>query len=351
MLIFFWSTRTMMKSWSRLLLPALLALVLPGLSMSQVSVDVSVNTPPPELPIYDQPPIPEDGYIWTPGYWAWGDDIQDYYWVPGTWVPAPEPDYLWTPGYWGMEGAAFLWHAGYWGPQVGFYGGVNYGYGYGGNGYGGGYWQGGHLFYNRSVNNIANVNITNVYNKTVMNNVAVNRASYNGGSGIHAQPTAAQLALAHERHIAPTSAQRQQEQAARSNPALRLSANQGHPSIAATSRPGAFSGAGVVGARSPGTFSVVHPSTARRDNSPPRSQAPRPTPPRQVPQDAQRDVQRNGAAQRNDAPPREREGQPQPEHRAPEQTQQSHPNAPQAHPSAPHPVARPPEHEEDHERH
>ena len=24
------------------------------------------------LPDYDQPPAPGDGYIWTPGYWAWG---------------------------------------------------------------------------------------------------------------------------------------------------------------------------------------------------------------------------------------------------------------------------------------
>ena len=94
----------------------------------------SVNVPPPELPVYDQPPIPGDGYVWTPGYWAWGDDIQDYYWVPGTWVPAPEPEYLWTPGYWAATGVAFFWHPGYWGPHVGFYGGVNYGYGYGGRG-------------------------------------------------------------------------------------------------------------------------------------------------------------------------------------------------------------------------
>ena len=108
---------------------------------------------------------------------------QDYYWVPGTWVLAPQPGYLWTPGFWGVEGAVFIWHAGYWGPHVGFYGGVNYGHGYGGEGYEGGYWQGGHMYYNRSVNNISNTHITNVYNKTVVNNVTVNRVSYNGGKG------------------------------------------------------------------------------------------------------------------------------------------------------------------------
>jgi WXXGXW repeat (2 copies) len=346
MLRFFWSLKIMMKTWSRTLLPALLALILPALSMAQISVDVSVNVPPPELPVYDQPPIPADGFIWTPGYWAWDDDVQDYYWVPGTWVPAPQPDYLWTPGYWGVEGAAFLWHAGYWGPQVGFYGGVNYGYGYGGQGYGGGYWQGGHLFYNRSVNNIGSVNVTNVYNKTIINNVTVNRVSYNGGNGIHAQPTAAELAVAHGQHLAPTSNQRQQEQAARSNPSLRVSQNGGHPPIAATSRAGAFTGAGVVRARSTGTMSVVHPNATPRENSAPREQAPRAQPPRQAPQETQRNAPQNGdIQQRNETQPRGREGEPQAEQRrAPEQTQQ-------AHPSAPHPVAHPPEHEENHEPH
>ena len=105
------------KHWSRSILPALTLLILPALGFTQVSLNISVNVPPPELPVYEQPPIPDDGYIWTPGYWAWSDDVQDYYWVPGTWVEAPQPDYLWTPGYWGAEGAVFLWHVGYWGPQ------------------------------------------------------------------------------------------------------------------------------------------------------------------------------------------------------------------------------------------
>jgi len=213
--------------------------------MAQVSVGVSVGVPPPELPVYDQPPIPGEGYVWTPGYWAWSDDDQDYYWVPGTWVLAPQPEYLWTPGYWGAEGSLFIWHLGYWGPHVGFYGGVNYGYGYGGRGYEGGYWEGGRLYYNRSVNNITNTNITNVYNKTVINNVTVNRVSYNGGNGgVSARPTSAEEAATRERHIPVTPVQRQHDQTARTNPELRASQNQGRPPIAATPRPGAFSGAG-----------------------------------------------------------------------------------------------------------
>ena len=100
------------------------------------------NTPPPPLPVYDQPPIPGDGYVWTPGYWDWSDDDDDYYWVPGAWVEPPEPGVYWTPGYWRYYDGRYLYSDGYWGPEVGYYGGVDYGYGYGGEGYAGGRWQG-----------------------------------------------------------------------------------------------------------------------------------------------------------------------------------------------------------------
>ena len=98
----------MRMNWRRTILPALLLLALAGAQpWRKFGISISVNVPPPELPVYDQPPIPGDGYMWTPGYWAWGDDIQDYYWVPGTWVLAPQPGFLWTPGYWGSDGRAY----------------------------------------------------------------------------------------------------------------------------------------------------------------------------------------------------------------------------------------------------
>jgi hypothetical protein len=353
------------KTWSRTIVPALLLLA-PVFGWAQVSVNISVNVPPPELPVYEQPPIPEDGYIWTPGYWAWGDDIQDYYWVPGTWVPAPQPDVLWTPGYWGFVGGAFLWNAGYWGPHVGFYGGVNYGYGYGGSGYEGGYWQGGHLYYNRAVNNISTVNVTNVYNKTVINNVTVNHVSYNGGSGgVRAEPSSAELAAAHERHIAPTSVQRQQQTTARSNPVLRASANGGHPPIAATARPGVFSGPGVVAAKRaseneahPAPHPAPHPATAPR---------PVAQPPRAVtetrPQSESRPAESRPVAQpprpvteaRPVTEPRPTEPRPGTEARP---VTEARPPAPPPHASAPpppkpapRPAEHPPEHPDDREHH
>src|SRR5580700_6527051 len=66
---------------------------------SQAQVAVSITVAPPALPVYEQPPCPSAGYIWTPGYWAYGPN--GYFWVPGTWVMAPQPGFLWTPGYWG----------------------------------------------------------------------------------------------------------------------------------------------------------------------------------------------------------------------------------------------------------
>src|SRR5215831_19927015 len=150
---------------------------------AQVSVGISVNFAPPALPVYEQPLCPGEGYLWTPGYWAWDPDYGDYYWVPGTWVLAPQPGYLWTPPYWGWSGVSFIFHEGYWGPRIGFYGGIDYGYGYPGRGYYGGRWERDRFYYNRSVNNVNVTQVHNVYNQTIVNNVNVTRVSYNGGEG------------------------------------------------------------------------------------------------------------------------------------------------------------------------
>ena len=117
------------------------------------SYKARAHIPPPPLPVYDQPPMPDPGYIWTPGYWAWSDDGDDYYWVPGTWVEPPQPELLWTPAYWGWVSGRYVFFPGYWGREVGFYGGIDYGFGYSGDGYFGGRWDHGAFFYNRTVNN------------------------------------------------------------------------------------------------------------------------------------------------------------------------------------------------------
>ncbi len=217
-------------------------------SSAQIAVGISVRIGPPALPVYEQPICPGPGYLWTPGYWAWSDD-DGYYWVPGTWVVAPV-GMLWTPGYWGFAGGFYGWHAGYWGPHVGFYGGINYGFGYGGVGFAGGEWRGGSFYYNRSVTNVNVTNVTNVYNRTVIVNNT--HTSFNGPGGVTTRPTPQEQTYAHEPHTAPLAAQTQHEHAASRNRQLFASENHGRPAIAATAKPGQFSGRNVVPARAAG---------------------------------------------------------------------------------------------------
>jgi len=244
----------------------------PRPSLAQVAVSITVAPPP--LPVYVQPVIPGPGWIWAPGYWGWGP--YGYYWVPGTWVRPPRIGFLWTPGWWGWGDGVYLWHAGYWGPHVGFYGGVNYGFGYIGVGYVGGYWDHDRFFYNRAYNNVRNVHITNVYNRTVVVN-NVTRVSYNGGQGgIAARPTAQEAAFARERHVAPTSLQQRHESTARTNPALRSSFNHGRPPIAATPRPAAFSARGVVHAQGAAPYHPQQRPAVHRAGGPPGPRGPTP---------------------------------------------------------------------------
>ena len=251
------------------LLLALVVLAMPA--PSYAGIIFSVGIAPPPLPVYEQPLCPGEGYIWTPGYWAYNDD-GGYFWVPGTWVLVPEPEFLWTPAWWGWNDGFFVFHEGYWGPHVGFYGGINYGFGYGGFGYEGGYWRDRVFFYNRSVNNVTNV--TNVYNKTVIVN-NVRNVSYNGGEGgINARPTAEQEQAAGERHVRPTSVQTQHVERASSNRQLFESTNHGRPPIAATAKPAEFEGRGVVQARAAGPS--YRPPTARTASPSSGAGAPRP---------------------------------------------------------------------------
>ncbi len=255
----------------RYFLIAAMLLIVPVASFAQIGISITIG--PPALPVYTQPPCPAPGYAWTPGYWAYGPD--GYYWVPGTWVVAPV-GLLWTPGYWGWGGGVYIWHAGYWGPHVGFYGGINYGYGYGGVGFAGGYWNHGAYYYNRSVTNVNVTNVTNVYNTTVVNNnTNVNRVSYNGGTGgTTAVATPLEQAAAREQHTPPLQTQVQHEQMAGNNRELLASVNHGVPSIAATARPAQFSGAGVVRAQSAGA--PYRAPSAEGNSTPARNTVPRP---------------------------------------------------------------------------
>ena len=70
----------------RLLSLALLILAMSAAAFAQFGVSITIA--PPALPIYTQPMVPAAGYLWMPGYWAYGDE--GYFWVPGTWVEPPD---------------------------------------------------------------------------------------------------------------------------------------------------------------------------------------------------------------------------------------------------------------------
>ena len=94
----------------------------------------TVDQAPPPIPEYAQPDAPGPA---------------GYYWIPGAWRPAPYTGALWTPGYWAYAPIGYYFNPGYWGLNIGYYGGINYGYGYFGQGFCGGYWNSGRFFYNR----------------------------------------------------------------------------------------------------------------------------------------------------------------------------------------------------------
>jgi hypothetical protein len=200
-----------------------------------------IQTAPPPIPSYAQPAIPEDGYLWMPGFWARREDVRDYYWVPGTWVKPPREGFLWTPPYWSRVDGGFVFHAGYWAEAVGFYGGIDYGYGYTSDGYQGGRWDNGTFFYNRAANDLGSSDAAHVYEQTIAATDQSARASFNGGSrGTKAQPTPEQEKLAHDRHIDPTPEQQQHFEMAAKNRSLYSKLNRGEPGVAATSRAGVF---------------------------------------------------------------------------------------------------------------
>jgi hypothetical protein len=186
------------------------------------------NEAPPPLPEYEQPMCPGEGYIWTPGYWYWGSE--GYYWVPGAWVYAPYEGALWTPGYWGFIGGRYGWHRGFWGRQVGYYGGIDYGYGYTGYGYEGGRWDGDRFAYNRAVNNVNITVIHNVYDRPVENNRG-NHVSYNGRGGVRVRPRPAEIQAIRQPHTPPMAAQLQHAQQAQQIRQNFARVNHGRPQV------------------------------------------------------------------------------------------------------------------------
>jgi len=304
---------------------------LPAAQAHAMPVIISVGFAPPVLPVYVQPYCPGDGYIWTPGYWAYGDE-GGYYWVPGVWVMAPQPGYLWTPAYWGWENGVYLFHGGYWGEHVGYYGGINYGFGYGGFGFGGGEWRGGHFFYNSAVVRFGGgFHATNVYvrNVTVVNHTTV---AFNGGPGgvqYHARPE--EMAAAHENHIQPTGEQMSHEHVAATTPAQRFSANGGHPGVTAAATPAAFHSNPTGGGRPMGAANGARPTPGNTPANRPATPATQNHTQPQPQSRPQPQTQSRPAPQTQSHPAPQPQSHPAPQSRPAPQAQ-SHPQ-PAAHPA------------------
>jgi hypothetical protein len=215
------------------LFAGLVLLALPG--MSPAGVFLSINIAPPALQVYAQPLCPTDGYLWQPGYWGYGN--AGYYWIPGVWVAPPQSGFLWTPGYWGFSNGLYAFNAGYWGPTVGFYGGVNYGFGYGGSGFDGGRWESGHFAYNTAAMRVNTSVIHNTYVQKV--SYSGNRTSFNGGAGgTTTRPSAAETTMARQHGQAAAAPAVQQKAVASGHTQARAtSENHGQPANTAATRP------------------------------------------------------------------------------------------------------------------
>ncbi len=229
-----------------------LALAWPAPGNAQMAVGLTVSIAPPPLPVYADPPLPEDGYVFIPGYWAWGP--AGYYWVPGTWVLPPAPGLLWTPGYWALaaDGVSYVWYPGYWGPTVGFYGGVDYGFGYFGVGYVGGYWQDGFFVYNSEVHNFGRTHVSHMYGRDVPDQRGrTPRVGFAGEArgGVNARPSPDETRAAGEEHRPPRTVQTQHETQAATVKTAPLTVNHGTPRVAATQHPATFTGPGIVRAQ------------------------------------------------------------------------------------------------------
>jgi hypothetical protein len=202
--------------------------IIPAASYAGVFVSIGIGAPP-VLPVYAQPICPAPGYIWTPGYWAY-DDEAGYYWVPGAWVLAPYTGALWTPGYWGWGDGGYFWHAGYWGPHVGFYGGVNYGFGYFGRGFEGGYWDHDRFRYNTAIMHVDHDRFRDYAYERRIDVRNDNRVSFNGGrGGVQMRPNGDEERWAREQHTAPLAAQHQNEMRASQDRAQFANVNHGRP--------------------------------------------------------------------------------------------------------------------------
>jgi hypothetical protein len=267
---------------------------------------------------------------------------------------APWVGALWTPPWWGYQNNVYIWHAGYWAPHIGFYGGIDYGFGYPGRGYYGAYWNQGRVFYNRQVTNV-NITVIRNYYAASVPRVQVTRVSFNGGpGGVEVRPTRQELAVSRDPRLAPVPAQVDHARQAVANRAQFAEPGNQRPKDLAATLPLA------THYKAP---EARPPEAAVRVAERPSPGAPRPAPEaaRPTPEAARRALPPaqppSGPAEQRPAPPERANNQPVPEIRRPVPEQRpgqaerttptprpelpARPEQPRAVPPRPVPQARP----------
>jgi hypothetical protein len=91
------------------------ASVLTSSAFGQVSIGVTIGTPPPPIRYEVPPPMPAVGYEWVAGYWA--PVGGRYVWYPGRWHHPPYYGAAWRPARWVHEGHGYRYYEGGWGPR------------------------------------------------------------------------------------------------------------------------------------------------------------------------------------------------------------------------------------------
>ncbi len=94
----------------------LAASVLSAPAFGQVSIGVTIGTPPPPIR-YEVAPPPEVGYVWTQGYWAPYEGR--YVWYPGRWMRPPYDGAYWRGARWEHGDRGWRYREGYWNHQEG----------------------------------------------------------------------------------------------------------------------------------------------------------------------------------------------------------------------------------------
>jgi hypothetical protein len=90
---------------------------------AQISIGVTIGTPPPPLRYEVRPVYPGPGFLWQAGYW---EPLNNRYrWQPGFWARQPYTDAYYVRPFYAHDPDGYRLHSGYWEHR-------GHGYGHGG---------------------------------------------------------------------------------------------------------------------------------------------------------------------------------------------------------------------------